>query len=212
MQGSNSGQRFDLLQSLLFTAVTRAECHRNNWHKDIYSHTHTQTHNMTLCLLLYHREVCAPRALFALLVFSGHSYSQSFENVLLLSIWSYLFQYCHEYQSYVYRKAMYHWAEGFSEVGFGASNLSQQCFIPTIILTANSFVGRFLSFPCMSTLCLPVLWPRKNNMGFCYQKQVNMWNFCAFSTSQLHRRVQFRVSDIQRYYLSFLFGAQIVLV
>lgn len=70
VRGSNSAEGFNLLQSILFTAETRAECHREHNHSHMNTTVQTHTH-ITLHLLLITEGVVLR---FLLFVFSGQSF------------------------------------------------------------------------------------------------------------------------------------------
>lgn len=79
VRGLNSAMGFNLLQSILFTAETRAECHRKHNHS--HMNTTLQTHTLHSAYCCITKGYLHPDR-FLLLVFSG----QRFENVLLLSM------------------------------------------------------------------------------------------------------------------------------
>lgn len=174
--------------------MTRAEHHRKHWHKDIYStYKHTHTHTAYCCI-------------FSLLVFSGHS-----SNVLLLSVWNYLFQWC---QSYVYRKShvslrrvdrkVFLWS-WFWGVWLNSAQLHNNVFCFYSHSNTNcSFVGRFLSSPLLHVHSMPsCLAAKKAQHGLLLPKTTEYVELSVCTA---------RLSLDRNVFLSFLFGAQIVSV
>lgn len=139
---------------------------------------------------MYHWEFCTPAAFLSLLVPSGHSSSQSFETVLLLSKWSYLFQYCH----FLSIKVMYIVKPCTTEQNGQKRFLWRVCvksvqlhnvfcFIHTLTLTAALWTD---SSPTCPPYAFLFSGQESTTLAFYYQKQQNTWS--CFSTSHLHRR------------------------
>lgn len=163
----------------LFTAVTSDK----HWHKDIYSITHRSTLHSAYCCTTWGglRSHSVPLSPLAALV-------GALKMFYYYQCGSYLFQYRHflEWQELcISLKAMYHRAESLPQI----RPALQRC------LMLYSLIRHSLQLCCLIPLlslpsCLVA------NMGFCYQKQQNMWEICALPASQLHRRTKFRVWKI----------------
>lgn len=127
-------------------------------------------------------------------VFSGHSSSQSSEDVFtIFSVELFI--------SVLYPEAMCHWGVSPKSLLDSLPQISPalpQCFCALFPpLALNSL----LSAPT----CLPYafLFLRQWNTGVYPQITLNASNVCAFSVSQLHRSVEFSISHIERLNMCF---------